>query len=349
MATNIRETLANKKLKESFEAVCPSWMKFNAEVGFAIQIIEAASASKSGSLHNIAASNPKQLMAAMYNVAACGLSLDPSRKEAYLTVRRGGLIFDPSYIGMCRLATDTGSILWVQAETVKADDNFSLPGVDEKPIHHRDPFKKDRGETVGYYCVVKVHNGDYLTTAMSMDEINQIKNAGSGGNVWKQWPDEMGKKSVIRRAHKLWPVSDSHEANTRMARAVHVGDVNEGLQLVTSSPDIGSYTPEEKKLFDQLITDSNSIGIVLLKRDKSEAVWNNLYHSFEKGKKGQYQRIVDDLYHKGESMVRDYVDIINEAVAASEDIESHLEEMGELRPLVEERVSNEASMAMRAA
>ena len=134
-----------------------------------------------------------------------------------------------------------------------------------------------------------------------------------------------------------------------MARAVHVGDLNEGLQLVTSSPDLGSYTPEEKKLFDKLITESNATGLLLLKRDKSEAEWNNLYHSFEKGNKGQYQRVVDDLYHKGESMVRDYVDIINEAVAASEDIETHLEEMGELRPLVEERVCNGAAMAMRAA
>lgn len=345
---NIRETLANVDLKNSFEEVCPKWMDYTSQKAFAIQIVEATDANKSGSLHNIAIKNPRQLTASMYNVAACGLSLDPARKEAYLTVRRGAIIMDPSYIGMCRLATDTGSILWVKADTVKKNDKFKIVSVDEKPIHEHDPFSSDRGATVGYYCTVKVHNGDYLTTAMSMDEIEKIKGAGSGGNVWNQWPDEMGKKSVIRRAHKLWPVSNNHEASERLAAAVHVGDLNEGMTAIASAPDLGSYDETIKYKFDRCITDSDAVEMTLLKHSLSETQWSNLYHSFTTAK-GKYQRIVDGLYQSGEAMVREYVDIINEAVASGGDLDSALEEMGELRPLVEARVSNEAAQVMRAA
>ena len=91
--------------------------------------------------------------------------------------------------------------------------------------------------------------------------------------------------------------------------------------------------------------------MVVFKHSKSEAEWNNLYHSFEKGQKGKYQKIVDALYQKGESAVRDYAALVDDAVATGtlDAVPDYIAEMEDLRPLVEERVSNEAQQAMREA
>ena len=45
--------------------------------------------------------------------------------------------------------------------------------VQHVPVHHRDPFAKDRGEIVGGYCVAKLAAGDYLTETMTLDELER--------------------------------------------------------------------------------------------------------------------------------------------------------------------------------
>ncbi len=46
----------------------------------------------------------------------------------------------------------------------------------------------------------------------------------------------------------------------------------------------------------------------------------NLYHSFEKGQKGKYQRIVDDLLKRGFESFMDYVQIFEDACAIEDDM-----------------------------
>jgi len=304
---NITQVLKGTELIERFESVSPPWMMYNAELGFAVQQLKANSYTS-----KIAENNPNSLMAAMANVAACGLSLNPAKKEAYLVPRKGNVCLDPSYIGIAKLATDAGSILWVQAKLVYTNDSFTTLGVDEKPVHKCDPFK-DRGPIVGVYVVVLTHDGSYLTETMAIGEVHAIRDrseaykANPQKTPWFTDEGEMIKKTCVKRASKLWPKSDNHDAERRLAMAVQTSYENEDVKLPTTTPDLGQVTDEQKIYFDQLISQGNALEMYVLSQTTSSTEFANLYHSFGKGEKGKYQRIVDELIRKGADVFDQYL------------------------------------------
>lgn len=183
-------------------------ISFERESGFAIQILQ-----NNDFAMKIAMSSKQSLLAAVTNIAAIGISLNPARKQAYLVPRGGKICLDISYIGLLDIAVASGSILWGQAELVRENDAFRKVGMDKQPVHDFEPFGKSRGEIVGVYVVVKLHNGDYLTTTMSIEEVYDIRDRSeswkrNSGGPWKTDEGEMIKKTVIRRAYKLWPKTE---------------------------------------------------------------------------------------------------------------------------------------------
>jgi recombination protein RecT len=217
--------------QEDFERVSVDRsINFEREAGFACQVLEANDYAL-----GVAKANPGSVIAAVTNIAAIGISLNPAKKQAYLVPRKNRICLDISYIGLLDLAVASGSIMWGQAELVHKADTFRLAGFDKPPVHERDPFAADRGEVVGVYVVVKTHTGDYLTTAMSIGEVNEIrdrseswkKNAAGKRGPWETDPGEMAKKTVIKRASKLWPKTE------RLDQAVHHlnVDLDEGINF----------------------------------------------------------------------------------------------------------------------
>jgi recombination protein RecT len=206
-------------------------LNFEKEAGFAIQAITANDYACS-----IAMKNRQSVVNAVTNIAAIGISLNPAKKQAYLVPRDGRICLDISYMGLLDLAIQSGAIHWGQAELVYEVDGFSLNNFDKPPTHQRNPFAKDRGAIVGVYVVVKTSTGDYLTSCMSIGEVYEIRDRSS---AWKAWVDkqrkcpwvtdegEMIKKTVIKRAYKMWPKAEK----SSLERAIHYlnTDGGEGL------------------------------------------------------------------------------------------------------------------------
>lgn len=194
-------------------------IKFEAEAGFAMQSLQA-----NDYLAKVAIGNRQSLANAVTNIAAIGISLNPAKKQAYLVPRDGRVCLDISYMGLMDLAMATGAILWSQANIVRERDEFALRGLDQKPHHVYNPFAKDRGEIVGVYVVVKTHHGDYLTHAMSIDEVRAIRDRSSAWKAYQKsgkscpWvtdEPEMAKKTCVKQAYKYWP------KNARLEEAIH--------------------------------------------------------------------------------------------------------------------------------
>lgn len=233
--TVLRGDIESARERFASVAVEPS-INFEREAGFAIQIISANDYAL-----RIATENRQSVINAVTNIAAIGISLNPAKKQAYLVPRDGKICLDISYMGLLDLAIQSGSIKWGQAELVYAADKFELNGFDKPPLHSRDPFSKDRGELVGVYVVVKTADGDYLTSTMTADEVYGIRDRSS---AWKAWvkdkrkcpwvtdEGEMVKKTVIKRAYKMWPKTD------RLDTAVHYlnTDGGEGLEGLSEAP-----------------------------------------------------------------------------------------------------------------
>lgn len=215
-------------------------ISFERESGFAIQQLQ-----KNEFTLKVAMQNRASVINAVTNIAAIGISLNPARKQAYLIPRKVNgqmeICLDLSYIGLLDLAVASGSILWGQAELVRENDAFRRREMDKLPIHEFEPFSKKRGDIVGAYVVVKLHNGDYLTTVMDIEEVHSIRDRSEAWKAylakkvntcpWLTDEGEMIKKTVIKRAYKLWPKTE------RLDAAMNQLNNENGEGLVQDRPD----------------------------------------------------------------------------------------------------------------
>lgn len=307
-----------QKAEPRFLELSDGKMKFEAESRFVMQLL-----AQNKTLAEAAKQSPKSLYSAIINIASIGLTLNPAEKFAYLIPRNVKIAdgvwekrvyFEPSYMGLIKLATDSGIVEWVHSNVVYEKDKFTDNGAGEKPEHRYNAFSKERGKFVGVYCVAKLKSGDYLTTLMPEDEVLSIKARNESVKkgykcIWDTDFNEMAKKAVVRRAFKMWPRSDG----TRFADAVQLSNENEGFELLITSPNIG-YSKDEKEHLDYLIEKGDSLGMYAFSKkfDISDAsssgasIWTSLYHSFKKGEKGKYQKIIELLIQQGREKISQY-------------------------------------------
>jgi len=219
LVKSIRQSIGHgKKAFEKLASEQSNGMVWAKESGFAMQVIDGNDYLQKCPVDSF--------RRAIVNVAAIGLSLNPAEKLAYLVPRDGKACLDISYRGLVKICTDSGSILWAKAMIVHEDDTFQFVSVDEKPLHTFNAFK-ERGKIVGGYSIAKLHNGDYLVDAMSMKDIDAVKNTSKAKNgPWKTWPEEMMKKTLLRRGSKSWPISQ------RLMAAEAVLNEHQGIEIV---------------------------------------------------------------------------------------------------------------------
>ncbi|MGM8451222.1 recombinase RecT [Enterobacter bugandensis] len=205
-----------------------TWAK---ESQFAMQLFQ-----KNDYLTKTAMSNPTSAQNAIINVAAIGITLNPASKLAYLVPRDGMVCLDISYMGLLHLAQATGSIKWGQCKLVYSNDTYESNGLDTAPTHKYNAFG-DRGAVVGGYCTVKTPDGDYLTEEMNLAEIKATEATSKAKNgPWKNFWEEMARKTIVKRASKYWPRAD------RLDNAIHVLNEDEGIHQEPVMP----YTPESE-------------------------------------------------------------------------------------------------------
>lgn len=233
--------------REFNEVLSDQSISFRREAEFAVQVLE-----KNNYSLTTAMSNQNSVIAAVKNIAAIGISLNPAKKQAYLVPRGGAICLDISYMGLLDLAIASGSIKWGQAEVVREKDTFKRQGIDRAPLHEFDDFDEDRGDWKGVYVVVKTADGDYLTTTMTRAEVLAIRDRSEAWKAvmskkskscpWLTDELEMAKKTVIKRASKLWPKTD------RLDHAIHHLNTDGGEGLVDINEPPAPAAPVKHKL-----------------------------------------------------------------------------------------------------
>lgn len=162
------------------------------------------------------------LLTAVANVSNIGLSLNPAAKESYLIPRWNGQLkcmeaaLEPSYVGLVKLLTDTGSVTAIVCQLVYENDKFSIDLADNRnPVKHGiDPMKK-RGEVVGVYALATLPGGDRQVEWMMKDEVYEIRDRSETYKAYKEgkiksctWvtdEGEMSRKTVLKRIYKYLP------------------------------------------------------------------------------------------------------------------------------------------------
>lgn len=278
--------------------------------------------------------NPESVFNAVINIASVGLSLNPATAYAYLVPRDQMICLDISYMGLIKIATDSGSIMWAKADLVYANDKFTYHGPAAMPEHQAEVFG-DRGDFIGVYCIAKTNEGDILVETMNAEEVYKIRDESASvkharnqemreKSPWYRYEGEMTKKACIKRASKTWPKTEKHE---RIQKAVEV--INE-----TEGSDWEPFTPEEKELFDQWVELKSGAALMRLRFDDEEK-YKALYYAksneIPRGGKGKFKADLGEILQEAEAMIDNCCDALVEALATNDegiihDITSELSE-----------------------
>jgi recombination protein RecT len=166
---------------------------------------------------------------AILNVAQIGLTLNPVLKYAYLVPRyTGGQVecfLEPSYQGIVKLITDTGSAKNVYAHPVFEGDVFDVVLGTATNVIHRPQFKSKNLTHV--YAVANLHDGSQMIEVMHVDEVFAIrdksesyksfKDGKTKSCIWVDHESEMSRKTVIKRLCKYLPKTEMWD---KLAKAI---------------------------------------------------------------------------------------------------------------------------------
>lgn len=199
------------------------------EISFAVQAI-----NRSAQLQKC---SKDSLLQAVLNVSNVGLTLNPAAKEAYLIPRYSSLTrsmeagLDPSYIGLVKLLTNTGSVTSMVCQIVYSADRFELDlANNHNPVIHRPELSSaKKGDIIGAYTLATLCDNTRQVEWMDVAEINEIRERSETYKAYKAnkiqsctWASdfgEMARKTVIKRIYKYLPRSEKAAA---LDTAIHL-------------------------------------------------------------------------------------------------------------------------------
>jgi recombination protein RecT len=156
---------------------------------------------------DLARADKTSLLSACMKCAADGLV--PDGRDAALVVFNGKVQYMPMYAGLMRRARNSGAIASISAHVVHEKDAFTYQLGDEEAIHHT-PAMGERGKMIAVYAIARFKDGSIqreVLTATEVEKVRKVSRSGSGNSSpWTQWPDQMWRKTAIRRLSKYLPL-----------------------------------------------------------------------------------------------------------------------------------------------
>jgi len=192
--------------------------QFKKEVSFALQHVQKNKM--------LSKADGNSVMQSILNTVQVGLSLNPVLKLGYLVPRydrqrnKSVAAFEPSYQGLVKLATDSGSVVSVSSHLVYENDHFEVSYGTNESVEHKPTFK-DKGEVIAVYAVATLPDGSKMVDVMDLQEVHDIRERSDSYTaytakkiescVWVSDFGEMARKTVIRRLFKYIPKTEKFE------------------------------------------------------------------------------------------------------------------------------------------
>lgn len=205
------------------------------------------------------------LLKSCIQAAELGLSLNPTLGEGDILkvwnnrTKRNDAQFRPRYMGLMKLARQSGEVVKIEAEIVRENDEFLIQKGDEPRLEHRIKLG-NRGEMVGAYCIWTLKDGTKQFEVMDRDQILAIRDRSSAktkeGRIVGPWAtdqEEMWRKTVVRRASKYMPRATDAFANAvaldNLLEVGHEVDIKDGEVI-----DVTAETVEpEGEIYEEVI------------------------------------------------------------------------------------------------
>lgn len=177
---------------------------------------------------------PNSIRNILVNCALTGITLNPVMKFGYPVPRKGKLCLDVSYMGMIKIATDTGSVKSIKAAIVYENEPFDIDLGSNGFVKHKPYFGAGgKGRRLGCYSIAVLNDGSTHIHWMYEQDIQAIKARSESVKSGKKSPwdsdyDEMAKKTVIKQHFKYLPKSERAEM---AANAIAIDNENNGIDF----------------------------------------------------------------------------------------------------------------------
>ena len=191
--------------------------------------------------------DPRSVFAAI--ILASQLGLEPGvLGQCYLIPYKSECQLIPGYQGLLDLARRTGRVKRIEAQVVYDRDRFTYRTGLSIFLEHEPMLDGDRGDPRLAYAVAEFADGGYHVEVMSRSEIDSIRDRSNGVQMakrfgkktpWDTDPDQMWRKTVLRRLCKFLPKS------VELAQALSLDDsANRGSQGITVREAVsGEWSP----------------------------------------------------------------------------------------------------------
>lgn len=242
------------KLSEQFNSIEPRFVElatpetFRKECSFALQHFNKNK--------YLSSSTTNSKLQAVLNIAQTGLTLNPVLKLAYLVPRYNAqkraveCFLEPSYQGLVKLITDTGSAKNVVAHVVYEGDEFEvLMGTTENVVHKP---KFQTKNITHVYAIATLSDGSKQIEVMTSDQVDEIRNSSesyksfksgkSKSCIWDDHYSEMARKTVVKRLVKYLPKTNMWD---KLGQAIEIDNQDYGA------------SDDQKDYIDSLLMNAN--------------------------------------------------------------------------------------------
>lgn len=213
-------TFAEYLRAAKFDEILPSFMRDKAKDFVRLAMVDIP---RNDNLARIAQQFPQKIVSSLMDCARLGLMPGPLG-HVYLVPFGDEVQIITGYKGLVALARRSGEVMRVDVGVIYHDDDFVFVRGDNPRFEHIPNLRSGRrtdNDIVAAYAFAYDRDGrniggDVMTRA-DVDAIRRRSKTGSSG-PWKSDYAEMAKKTAVRRASKLWPVS------TEFAEAAALGE-----------------------------------------------------------------------------------------------------------------------------
>lgn len=175
---------------------------------------------------------------------ACRDGLLPDGVEGAIVPYKAKASWIPMYQGLLRRFRRSGQFKWVAANIVRQGEEFSH-SIDETGEHIRHvPGDNFSAAIVKIYAMATTKDGGLFVTVLPIAEANKMRNMSRASREdapWKLWPEEMYKKTALRRLSKVLP----------SARDIMTEEERDDLDDLPTAPPTAPRLPHDGALIEQ--------------------------------------------------------------------------------------------------
>ena len=174
------------------------------------------------STYGLAECEPVTIAAAVVQASILGLEPSSVLGEAYLVpfwnskTRKKECQLIPGYLGLIKLARNSDQVSIIDAQIVYSNDEFEFHKGSDVYWKHKWCREGDRGEAQGVWAGYVLKDGSKNFEYWTIDQIERHRDRYSKGafdkeghltGAWRDSPEWMYKKTVLRQVIKLMPKS----------------------------------------------------------------------------------------------------------------------------------------------